>query len=328
MNKRPSRLGKGLSALISTRETEPAAAPTAPPAPTVAPGAPGAKASPPAVVAAPEPAVANGEHIRSIPVDDIKPNPNQPRTTFNDDTLAELAASIRETGLLQPILVRPTDRDGYELVAGERRLRAAKLAGLKDVPSIVRELSDAKSLEIALIENLQREDLAPLERAAAYQHYLDTFGGTIEDLAKHLSESRANISNYLRLLKLHPEICFMLGSGQLGMGHARAIAAIPQQEAQLAIARLAARRNLSVRQVEDLVRQRTENDGLTPPQPVVRAAQPHLTDVEKSFSRSLGLRVRLRPGRKKNSGCVMITYGNLEEFDRIAERIGGSAKLD
>jgi ParB family chromosome partitioning protein len=216
------------------------------------------------------------------------------------------------------------------LVAGERRLRAARLAGLDAVPAIVREFSDSESLEVALLENLQREDLGPLERAAAYQQYLETFGGTVEDLAKKMCESRANISNYLRLLKLHPEVCYMLGNGELGMGQARALAGVADSQRQLALAKLAARRNLSVRQVEELVRKAVSPTETRPSEPDIErsSAQAHLASVEEALSRELGLRIRIMPGRKKNSGRMVIRYNGLEEFDRIAERLGGRANLD
>lgn len=309
MAKNLNRLGKGLNALVTS--TEPATASIKPP-------------SPPALGETPQ------QQILDIRIDAIRPNPRQPRTTFDQPSLNELADSIRNNGLLQPLLLRRTTDGAYELVAGERRLRAARLAGLTTVPATVRELSDSQSFEIALVENLQREDLGPLERAAAYQQYLETFGGTVEDLAKRLCESRANISNYMRLLKLHPEVCYLLGNAQLGMGQARALAGITEPHKQLAIARLASRRNLSVRQVEELVRRSTADEstkvGTDPREP--QADRTHLSDVEKALSRELGLPVRLRPGRKKNSGRVVIRYTTLDEFDRIAERLGGRVHLE
>lgn len=306
MSKSPARLGKGLQALITTPRTHS----PFPPVPGTAPAA-----------ATPE-----------IPLDSISPNPNQPRTLFNDQSLAELAASMRTSGVLQPILVRPKGKDHFELIAGERRWRAARLAGLSTIPAIVRAIDDREALEIALIENLQREDLGPLERAAAYQGYLDHFGCTVDDLAGRVGESRANISNYLRLLRLSPEVCFMLGSGELGMGQARALAAVTDPKRQLALAKLSARRNLSVRQVEELVRQATEGDDAnaeaTPRGVRGAAAGGHFADVERALSKSLGLRVRLVAGRKKNSGRIVISYSNLDEFDRIARQLGGDACLE
>ncbi|MBK9119239.1 MAG: ParB/RepB/Spo0J family partition protein [Phycisphaerales bacterium] len=305
MSKAPARLGRGLSALVSNRRLDtPLPLQHAPPVDAVLP---------------------------EIPLDTIRPNPKQPRTLFDDQALAELAASVRQSGVLQPVLVRPVGDDQFELVAGERRWRAARLAGLMTIPAIVRSLDDRAALEIALVENLQREDLGPLERATAYQNYLHTFGGTVEELAQRLGESRANVSNYLRLLKLSPEVCFMLGAGELGMGQARALAGVVDPQRQLAMARLVARRNLSVRQVEELVRQATETDPIDPP--ATRSARlsrgvGHLADVERSLSKALGLRVRLVAGRRKNSGRIVITYNNLDEFDRIAQQLGGEVHLE
>lgn len=305
MAKVSSRLGRGLSTLVAPHDTR-------------------------HLLSAPEqPSAASSNPVRELPLNEITQNPRQPRTTFNEATLAELADSIRANGVLQPVIVRSIRDHKYELVAGERRWRAAKLAGLKAIPAIVRELSDVAAFATALVENLQREDLGPLERAAAYQHYLDSFGGTIEDLASRLSESRANVANYLRLLKLRPEICYMLGTGELSMGHARAIAGIDDQHRQLAIAKLAARRNLSVRQVEAMAQAATQS--ATPPPVAATPAAPqrhHIDAIEQALSKTMGLPIRLHPGRKKNSGRVIIYYHNLAEFDRIAEKLGGTADLE
>ncbi len=309
MAKKTNRLGRGLNTLIAARQ----GAATPPPGPNRSDSAGNQPAG-----------------IRDVPVDAIQPNPRQPRTVFDENSLQELAESIRSNGLIQPLVIRPLDDSSYELIAGERRLRAAKLAELETVPAIIRDVSDAESLELALIENLQREDLGPLERAAAYQQYLDTFGGSVEDLARRLAESRANISNYLRLLKLHPEVCFMLGSGELGMGQARAIASIIDPQRQLATARLAVRRNLSVRQVEDIAKSANEGTEHASPPPEAEAdpRRRHLEDVSKSLTKAIGMRVRLYPGRRKNSGRVVVTYNNLDEFDKIAELLGSKRHLE
>ncbi len=303
MVKNTKRLGRGLSALVTQHPVD---------AGDVVPAAPVG------------PTDALAQPAQSLPIDRIVANPRQPRSTFDETSLAELAESIRTKGLLQPIVVRAVGDGAFELVAGERRWRAAKLAGLDTIPAVVRDLSDSESLEIALIENIQREDLAPLERAAAYRLYLDRFGGSVEELAKKLCESRANVSNYLRLRALQPEVCFMLGNGQLSMGHARAIAGVANVKQQLAIARLAARRNLSVRQVEELARKAGEaavsEPGLVSG-PEESASQAHIHDLEKALSKSLGLRVRLHPGRRKNSGRLVISYGSLEEFEVITRRL-------
>jgi ParB family chromosome partitioning protein len=308
MAKKPARLGRGLNALVGNRR----------------PFQPAPPANDEASAASP----VDTTPYREIPVADIRPNPRQPRTTFSDRSLDELALSIKAQGVLQPIVVRKVD-DAYELVAGERRWRASQAAGLETIPAIIRDLSDSQSLELALIENLQREDLGPLERAAAYQNYLEAFGGSIEDLARRLSESRANISNYLRLLKLHPKVCYMLGRGELGMGQARAVGGLEDHTKQLAIAGLAVRRNLSVRQVEDLVRQALEgNDQDDSNNSVSRETSlSHFTEVERSLSKAVGLKVKLRPGRRKNAGRIVIAYNNLDEFDLIAEKLGGNISL-
>lgn len=295
MQKPVPRLGKGLSALLAT----PAHRPTTDLPP-------------------------HTHGTRYVPVDQIHPNPRQPRATFGEATLADLAGSIRDRGLLQPVLLRTRSGGGFELIAGERRWRAAQLAGLREIPAVVREASDAESLELALVENLQREDLAPLERAAAYQQYLDSFGGSADDLAARLGESRSNVANYLRLLKLQPEVCFLLGSGELSMGHARALAAIADEQRQLALARLAARRRLSVRAVEALAREPEQRPE------AVRAAtrRVHAEHTSEQLSKALGMPVSLIPGKKKNSGRVVIHFSSLEEFDRIAERLTGRTGLE
>ena len=299
MSKSTPRLGKGLSALISP--------------PRRMMGADDALGS------------AEQEGIRRLPISSIRRNPQQPRQAFDAAAIESLAESIRGQGVLQPILVRPLGGGKYELVAGERRWRAARQAGLKDIPVIVRNVTEAESLEIALIENLQREDLNPLERATAYRQYLDTFGMTADELAKRLGESRPNISNYLRLLQLDDQIRGLIESGELGMGQARAIAGIEDKQRQLAIARLAARRNLAVRQVEALAKE----PGRTKPAEAEAKVLPrHLAEVEDALGRALGVPLKLMPGKKKNSGRIVIRYRNLEEFDLIAEKFGGNSSLE
>jgi len=331
MNKPVNRLGRGLSALIpTTKQSEPPAGTPSASALTAAERFESADRSASPARPIHQHAPAHGQVVL-VPLDRITPNPLQPRTTFNEDSLRELADSIRSNGVLQPILVRRTPGDSYELVAGERRWRAAQLAGLETIPAIEREINTRQAFELALVENLQREDLGALERAAAYQHYLDTFGGTIEDLAARLGESRASIANYLRLLKLQPEICFMLGRGELSMGQARALAGVTDTQRQLALAKLTASRNLSVRQVEALVR-RSESaltaDAGTDRPGAAAGEQRHMDELERAFSKALGTRVRIRRGRSKNSGTIIIPFKTLEEFDRIAQHVGASSFLD
>ncbi|MGD8450287.1 MAG: ParB/RepB/Spo0J family partition protein [Phycisphaerae bacterium] len=300
MSKPAPRLGKGLSALIS---------PHSPPA------------EPPAAT---EPNA--GSALRELPTSSIQANSRQPRKQFDTAAIEKLADSIRRTGVLQPVLVRPVQDGRFELLAGERRWRAATAAGLEHVPAIIRDATDAQAIEVALIENLQREDLRPLERATAYREYMSRFDVGADDLAQRLGESRANVSNYIRLLKLSDDIRAMIESGELGMGQARAIAGIEDPQRQLAIARLAVRRNLAVRQVEALAQARQvehERKQATPD-----GAARHLEELAGGFSRSLGLRVQLQSGKKKNSGRVIIHFDNLDQFDRIAEAIGGAKAVE
>jgi ParB family chromosome partitioning protein len=304
MSKSAPRLGKGLSALIRPRPTGPLTDRALPPS-----------------APAPDALLRAATLVREISLDSIRPNPHQPRFNIDRSSLDQLAESLRQTGVLQPILVRALSATDFELIAGERRWRAAGIAGFDTIPAIVRELSDAQSFELALIENLQREDLGPLERANAYQQLMDTLSATVDEIAARLCESRANVVNYLRLLKLTEPVRNMISAGQLAMGHARAIAAIDDPQRQLAIARLAVRRNLSVRQVELLVK----SGGASPSRihDSSSGATVHFSEVEQALSKALGLPVTLRPGKRKNSGRVVIRYNSLEEFDRISERIAG-----
>jgi len=303
MSGSPRRLGRGLDAILGPRSTTTLM--TIPP---------------------PAPPPPSAETIRQVPIDRITANPAQPRTTFDESSLQEMADSIRANGVLQPLLLRPGQDGRYELVAGERRWRAARLAGLPSVPAVVRELSDSESLQAALVENLQREDLGPLDRATGYQRYLDTFGVTPEELARRLGQSRANVSNYLRLLKLEDPIREMIASGELAMGQARAIAGIADAARRLAVARLAARRRLSARQVEALAK--SDTCAAAPDTPASTDRPSHLEEAERAFCKALGLAVRLLPGRAKNSGRIIIRYNGLEEFDRVADRLGASVYLE
>lgn len=302
MPRSASRLGKGLSALVTPRTTT--SLRTVP----LQPSDPAANA------------------VRDLPLQKVKPNPKQPRNRFGDTGLQELAASVRANGVLQPILVRPATGDTFEIIAGERRWRAARIAELKTIPAIIHQADDSQSLELALVENLQREDLAPLDRATAYRRYLDTFGVSVDDLAKRLSESRANIANYLRLLKLTPRVREMLEKSALGMGQARAIAGVTDPERQLALAKLAYRRNLSVRQVEALAGKPIPTAKESPQPPT--GGDRHRQELEDALASSLGMKVTLKPGKRKNSGRVVIHYNSLEEFDALAQKLGGTSTME
>lgn len=308
MSKSAPRLGKGLSTLLGpTKQAHigPAAIP-AMPIEIVA-----ADASTPVI---------------DLPLNRIKPNPHQPRQNPDTAALENLAESIRQSGVLQPILVRRREDEYYEIVAGERRWRAAQIAGLSMMPAVVRVLTDEESFEIALIENLQREDLGPIERATAYQQLIDMLGIHPEELAHRLGESRANVVNYLRLLKLDDEVRGLITSGQLGMGQARALAGLSNPQRQLAVAKMAVRRNLSVRQVEQLAKEAGDDDPARVAVPKILSA--HLENVQTSLSKATGMKVHLQPGRKKNTGRIIISYNSLEEFDRVAEMLSGKSFLE
>jgi ParB family chromosome partitioning protein len=311
MSKTNARLGKGLNALIGPRRAKA-------PAALIGADAP--------VEAASVGAVGAVGAVKSLPIDAVIPNRHQPRSQFDDARIAELAASIKTSGVIQPIVVRPGPDGQYELIAGERRWRAARLAEQATVPAIVRKASDTEALELALVENLQREDLNAIERAVAYQRYTEAFGASPEQLATRLGESRANVVNYMRLLSLAADVRTLIENGDLGMGQARALAGVADRQRQLAIAKLAVRRNLSVRQVEGLVKQGGPSEG-TRTESASRV-DANLAQVQRSLSKSIGLPVTLHAGKRKNSGRIVIRYASLEEFDRIAERLSGDATLE
>ena len=200
------------------------------------------------------PSLETGDGVRTVPLREIEPDPGQPRKTFNQDSLAELAASIGEHGLLQPIAVRPQPMGGYRIVAGERRWRACRMAGLTEVPVVIRDVSDQEAMELALVENLQREDLDPVEEACGIRELMDRCGLTQEQAAQRLGKSRSALANSLRLLGLPPEALELLRSGALTAGHAKAILGLPTPELQVQAAKLIAGHSLNVRQAEALCR--------------------------------------------------------------------------
>jgi ParB family transcriptional regulator, chromosome partitioning protein len=256
-----------------------------------------------------------------IPTDRIRPNPYQPRHRIDDDALATLIASVREHGIIQPILVTETI-DGYQLVAGERRLRAAVAAGLDRIPAVVRQLADREQLELALVENLQREDLGPIEAALAYRQLIDEFGFTHEVLAERVGRARSTVANTLRLLELAPAIQQAVAEGSLTEGHGRAIGGLPA-DAQERVLSTVLDQDLSVRQTEELVRRLREPRENA----AVRAAKvqdPDLERVEEELRRSLGTKVSL--ARSRRGGRIVIEYYSDEELERLYERLtGGTA---
>jgi len=269
------------------------------------------------------PGAAEEAGLLEIPVAAIAPNPRQPRTGFDHQTLEALARSIQEVGVLQPVIVRRVD-EGYALVAGERRLRAAKIAGLATIPAVVRESDDADSLREALIENLHREDLGPLEMAEAFQELLEDLGATQEELADRLGVSRPHVTNTIRLLQLPPEVQQLLAARTLTAGHARALLSLPGPEAQVSLALRAAAEELSVREVEELVRTYSERRAKPVPAKVPVSADAAFAEAEEILSEQLQTRVRVQMGQRR--GKIVVEFGSSEDLERIISEIVGSGR--
>lgn len=256
---------------------------------------------------------------RRVPIERIWPNPDQPRRDFDEAALNDLAASIREKGVIQPLIVRPRKdaEDEFEIVAGERRWRAAQIARLHDVPVLVREFDDSEVLEIAIIENVQRADLNPVEEAAGYQQLMERFGHTQERLAAVLGKSRSHIANSLRLLSLPEEVLSLVREGQLSAGHARALITADDP---LALARSVVKKGLSVRQTEALARQLKgeETPAATPrKQRLGREKDADTRVLEGDLSAGLGMKVTIEHKPGQDSGRLVISYGSLEELDEL-----------
>ena len=281
-SERPQGLGRGLAALIPQR-AQPASGPL------------------------------------EIALDRITGNPQQPRVRMDDAALETLAASIRAHGVIQPVLVTETI-DGYQLVAGERRVRAARMAGLDRIPAVVRQLADRDQLELALVENLQREDLDPIEAAHAYRQLIDDYGFTQEDLAARVGRARSTVANTLRLLELHPAVQAAVIDGRLTEGHARAIGGL-DTDSQPRLVEAIVDDDLSVRQAEELVRR------LKTPRPEASAGRstrtpdPELERVEEDLRRALGTKVRM--ARSRRGGRIVIEYYSDEELSRLYDRLVG-----
>jgi ParB family transcriptional regulator, chromosome partitioning protein len=329
MKNRPrGGLGRGLGALIPTAPPNaPAATGGSTPVP-VGTLPPALQPSTAAAAAAARPtdegdlAPVPGARFAEIPVEDIVPNAKQPRQVFDEEALEELKASIREVGFLQPIVVRPTDREKYELVMGERRWRAAQALGRESIPAIVRETRDDAMLRDALLENVHRADLNPLEEAAAYQQLLEEFGATHDELARRIGRSRPQISNTIRLLNLPPQVQRRVAAGVLSAGHARALLALDDPEVQDRLALRIVAEGLSVRATEEMVALAVAGDasGKTAQR---RRAQPHapgLDDLADRLSDRFDTRVKVDLGRSK--GRITIEFATVDDLERIVSIIG------
>jgi ParB family transcriptional regulator, chromosome partitioning protein len=263
--------------------------------------------------------------LLEVPTGAIAPNPKQPRSRFDDETLAELAASIREVGILQPIVVRRASQGSYEVVTGERRLRAAKLAGMATVPVVLRDSDDADLLREALIENIHREDLNPIELGEAFRQLLDELGLKQEELADRVGVSRSHIANTIRLLALPLEVQQLLTDEKLSAGHARALLALGDADAITSLSLRVAAEDLSVRETEEIVRRYIEGPAESTPKKTVSDADttdPNLAEVEEILSEQLATRVQIRMGRKR--GQVVIEFGSADDLERIVSEIVGS----
>ncbi len=255
----------------------------------------------------------------SLRIADITPNRNQPRRQFDDEPLRELAESIAQHGVLQPLLVRPLPGGGYQLVAGERRWRAARMAGLTEVPVVIREMTEREAAELALIENLQREDLSPMEEAEGYRTLMETYGLTQEEAAKAVGKSRPAVTNALRLLHLPKEVGELVEAGKLSAGHARAILSFETEEEQRAVARQVLDKQLSVRAVEQLARA-AHREPKSARKAAAPAAPPFYEEVALALGDTLGRRVKVVPG--KQGGVLQLEFYDEADLQKLANRIG------
>jgi ParB family chromosome partitioning protein len=265
----------------------------------------------------PEKEKVRSKEILELNIDMIMPNEYQPRRAFNDTALKELVASIREKGIIQPVIVRKASDNSYHLIAGERRWRAARVAGLSSIPAIVKDAAPMESLELALIENIQREDLNPLETAEAFQRLISDFSITHDDLSKKVGKDRATVTNYLRILKLPFEVKQWIADGSLSIGHAKALLQVDHQRIQIEIASRIIKQGLSVRETENLCK---KNPSVQTPQSKFRKSRdPQIASLEEKMMHSLGTKVRLIHRSNKKGGRIEIEYYSLEELDRLLE---------
>lgn len=262
------------------------------------------------------------DSVKMAAIDSIIPNPKQPRTLFNEEELNELAASIKEHGIIQPLIVNEKSNGQYTLIAGERRLRAAQIAGLTTVPVICRDADDKQLLELALIENIQREDLSPLEAAEAYKNLEENFDMTHEEISKRVGKNRVSVTNTMRLLKLPGEVQKSLLEKKISEGHARALLALPTAQAQISALGYIISHELSVRQTEEYVRNLA--GGKKPEKPQSgKALSPELQDIEERLRQTIGTKVTLRP-QKGGKGTISIHYYSEEELESLIEKLGAN----
>lgn len=295
-------LGKGLRSLI----------PEAPP-----------RTTPPAREAGPK-APAPGESLQQVDIDRIRPNRYQPRQSFDEESLETLARSMKADGMLQPVILRPADDGRYEIIAGERRWRAAQRAGLLKIPAIIRQIPDARLLEFALIENLQREELNPIEEARAFQTLIQTLGLTQQEVAERVGKQRATVANTLRLLSLAEPVQALVRSGQLSMGHARALLALASSDEQARLAARTVKEGLSVRGVEALVAAAGRAGSSARPK-AAPDKDPNVAAAEENLQRLLGTKVQIVRG-KGGGGRIELHFYSDEELQRLYQLVSSSAR--
>lgn len=292
MSTQKKALGRGLGALIPSRPVE--------------------QAAPPAQA---------GPGLAMVPIGQISPNPYQPRKTFNDASIEELARSVKEHGIIQPIVVTRIGDHKYRLIAGERRYRAAQKAGLDSIPVVIKEtMADGDVLQVALIENIQREDLNPIEEAYAYHQLHEEFQLTQEEISKRVGKERSTVANFLRLLKLPDSVKKLLAAGQLSMGHARAILAVDSAKKQEQLAERVVKRNLNVRQTEMLAAE-TANRGADKAEQPEKEKDVFTRDAEERLARTLRSKVEI--DRKRRGGVIHIRFGSEDELIRLVEELMG-----
>lgn len=266
----------------------------------------------------------DSDSIREIKIMDIEPNKTQPRKSFDEEKLEELADSIRQNGIITPILVQEAPNGYYSIIAGERRWRAAKKAGLKEIPAIVKKLDEQKLYEISLIENLQREDLNPVEEALGYKKLMDDYSLTQEDVALKLSKSRSGVANSLRLLNLPKDVLKLLETGVISVGHAKVLLSLPNDKAKSELCSMVVEKSLSVRELENEVKKYLKPEKEEPKTDLnVKLAY---EKIEKNMEGVLGTKVKI--SGKKNKGKIQIDYYSAKDLERIVKIISGSEKID
>ena len=259
------------------------------------------------------------ESVKTVPLTSISPNPRQPRSVFTDEELSELAESIREHGVIQPLIVSDNEDGTYILIAGERRLRASQMAGLNSVPVVVRKADDQELLELALIENIQREDLSPLEAAEAYKSLEENFNLTHEEISKRVGKNRASVTNTMRLLKLPGEVKKALLEKKITEGHARVLLSLPTPQAQINAMNHSINNDLNVRQTEEYIRNLVGEKRPSEPKQV-KKLDPEMQEIENHLRQLVGTKVSLKPG-KNGSGSISIHYYSTEDLESIIEKL-------